>query len=345
MKRIVASIVFFMLLLFSPSTIYAANPVAHPILRHVTPWHMKAGFSINTVAAVDNAASLGINTAIIYGTPYTPADPVGAEMLAKGMHEVDGGIASELFYYECHRTHTVALPPSGQTNTYCATDVQPAINSESALLAAIDTHLQADAANPLILGYWVLDDWAIWDSGSAKLILPAIHAHIQNYTPFYPAICGFGVAIDKPGISDWIPGLALNYSNSGCDRVGIYSYISSYATYMDGSQFDFTLKAGLSAVLASLLQQGWNSQNTPLLGIGQAFAGTYATTSYEPGITVAQMQTEATAFCQAGANAIGWYGWSDSGFGNQTLTPMTSTIIQSGIKAGIGTCQGIWGGH
>jgi len=343
MRRILASFISLVGLLLSLSTAYATNPMAHPIVRHVTPWHMKAGFSINSVAAVDNAVALGVNTAIIYGTPYTPADPVGAEMRAKGMREVDGGFASELYYYECHRTHTVALPPTGQTNTYCATDAQPAINSESALLAAIDTKLQADAANPLILGYWVLDDWATWDSGSAKLVLQAVHSHIQSYTPSYPAICGVGFGIDKPGISDWVPGLALNYSNSGCDMVGIYSYISSYSTYMDGSQFDFTLKAGLSAVFASLQQQGWNVHNTPLLGIGQAFAGTYAITNYEPGITVAQMQTEATAFCQAGANSIGWYGWSDSGFGSQTLTPMTSTVIQSGIKAGIAACQSRWG--
>lgn len=327
------------------STAYSFSPVAHPILRHVTPWHMKAGFSINSVAAVDNAVALGINTAIIYGTPHTTADPVGAEMLAKGMREVDGGFASDLYYYECHRTHTVALPPAGQPNTYCATDEQPSLNTESALLAAIDAKLQADAANPLILGYWVLDDWAIWDSGSAKLVLQAIHSQIQIYTPSFPAICGIGVAIDKPGISDWVPGLALNYSNSGCDMVGIYSYISSYSTYMNGSQFDFTLKAGLSALFASLQQQGWNIHNTPLLGIGQGFAGTYATTNYEPGITIAQMQTEATAFCQAGANAIGWYGWSDSGFGSQTMTPMNSTVIQSGIQASISACQSIWGGR
>ena len=345
MKRIIISMFFFVLFLLDAATSYAANPVAHPILRHVTPWHMKVGFSINSVAAVDNAAALGINTAIIYGTPFTPADTVGAEMLAKGMHEVDGGFASELFYYECHRTHTVALPPSGQLNTYCTTDVQPAINSESALLAAIDSKLQADAANPLVLGYWVLDDWATWDEGSAKLVLQAIHAQIKSYTPSYPAICGIGVAVDTPGTTNWLPGIALNYSNGGCDMVGIYSYVNTYPSYTNGSQFDFTLKASLAAAFASLRQQGWNVQNTPLLGINQAFAGTYATTSYEPGITVAQMQTEATAFCQAGANAIGWYGWSDSGFGSQTLTPMTSTVIQSGIQVGVSACQGIWGGR
>ncbi|HCI79218.1 MAG TPA: hypothetical protein DHW02_05985, partial [Ktedonobacter sp.] len=245
MKRIAAIVLFFLLLLLNASTIYAATPVAHPVLRHVTPWHMQAGFSINSVAAVDNAAAQGINTAIVYGTPYTPADPIGAEMRLKGMHEVDAGIASELYYYECHRTHTVALPPAGQTNTYCATDVQPTLNSESALLTAIDSKLQTDAANPLVLGYWVLDDWATWDSGSAKLVLQAIHSQIQSYTPSYPAICGIGVAVNKPGTTNWFPGIALNYSNSGCDMVGIYSYVNSYPSYTDGSQFDFTLKASL----------------------------------------------------------------------------------------------------
>src|SRR5437763_1181844 len=119
---------------------------------------IRVGFSINSVARVDNAANLGINTAFNYNTPFTPSDPVGAEMQAKGMHEVDAGFASELFYYECHRTHTVAPPPAGTPNTFCTTDYNPSMNSETALLAASDAKLQADAANPLLVGYWITDD-------------------------------------------------------------------------------------------------------------------------------------------------------------------------------------------
>ena len=84
---------------------------------------------------MDNAASLGVNTTIIYGKPFTPSDLVGAELQAKGMHEIDASISSELYYYECHRTHTVAPPPSGTANTYCATDEVPSICASTCKVA------------------------------------------------------------------------------------------------------------------------------------------------------------------------------------------------------------------
>ncbi len=229
--------------------------------------HETLGFSVDSVARVDNAASLGVTTAVAYGTPFTPSDPVGAEMLAKGMHEVDAGLASQLFYYECHRTHTVALPPNGTPNVYCPIDEVPSVDSEAALLAAIDVKLQADAHNPLIIGYWVLDDWALWDSGSAKIVLQHIRTHIRHYTPFYPAICGIGVAVTQSTENLWEPHIALNYSNAGCDMIGVYSYVNSYATPTASAQFDFSMKPGLAAAFTSLQQQGWNIQNTPLIGI------------------------------------------------------------------------------
>lgn len=315
----------------------ASAPLTQVSLHHAT-----IGFAINSVARVNNAVKLGVNTAIEYGTAFTPSSAVGAAMLTKGMHEIDASLASNLFYYECHRTHTVAPPPNGGTNTYCATDVNPAINSEAALLATIDTILKADAANSLIVGYWVLDDWALWDSGSAKIVLQDIHTHIQMYTPAYPAICGFGAAVDLPNVIDWNPLIAQNYSNQGCDMVGVYSYVNSYPSYTSGSQFDFSMAAELSAVLSSLRQQGWNVNNTPLLGIDQAFAGPFGGTRYEPGITSTQMRTQAKAFCSAGASSIGWYGWYDSGFSSQTLQPTTSAVIQQGIRNSISACQSMW---
>src|SRR5260370_3685182 len=261
-----------------PFSLQYLQPVPHPPTRAVPLGRIRAGFYIDSVARVDGAAGLGINTAFIYGTPFTPSDPVGAEMQARGMHEVDGGFASDLFYYECHRTHTVAPPPAGTPNNYCATDKVPSMSSETALLAAIDAKLRADAANPLIVGYWVLDDWNLWDAGSARTVLQDIHAHILRYTPHKPAICGLGVAITRPGVSSWNSRIALNYSNAGCNMVGIYSYASTSSTFSNGSQLEFTMSAPLAAVFNSLQSLGGNSIATPLIGIGQAFAGSYART-------------------------------------------------------------------
>src|SRR5438270_12445559 len=76
--------------------------ISHPQFRlpagGVSLNRIRVGFSINTVARVDNAASLGINTALNYNTPFTPSDPVGADMHGNGMNVVDAGFSSELFY-------------------------------------------------------------------------------------------------------------------------------------------------------------------------------------------------------------------------------------------------------
>src|SRR5579864_6472907 len=105
--KISLKLIFVLSLLPLSASIHTNLP---PSYTQASLLHIKAGFSINSVALVDDAASLGINTAFSYGTPFTPSDQVGAEMQAKGMHEIDAGIASDLFYYECHRTHTAAPP-------------------------------------------------------------------------------------------------------------------------------------------------------------------------------------------------------------------------------------------
>src|SRR2546421_463444 len=121
----------------------------------------------------------------------------------------------------------------------------------------------------------------LWDAGSGKTILQDIRKEIRLYTPSYPAICGFGMAIVQPNVNAWDPRIAQNYSNAGCDMVGIYSYVSTYPTPSDGSQFDFTMQTMLAAAFKSLRQLGWDRSKRSLLGIGQAFAGPYET-GYKP---------------------------------------------------------------
>ena len=41
-----------------------------------------------------------------------------------------------LFYWECHRTHTVKPPPKNYRNWYCATDEDPKIDSDAVVLRA-----------------------------------------------------------------------------------------------------------------------------------------------------------------------------------------------------------------
>ena len=62
----------------------------------------------------------------------------------------------------------------------------------------------------------------------------------------------------------------------------------------------------------SLARRGWNISQTPLYGIGQAWAGSYDKRFYQPGLTREEMHEQAKAFCAFGATYIGWYAWDDS---------------------------------
>lgn len=304
--------------------------------------HLIVGFNATTPALVDSAASLGITTDVLYNGPPSPKSKLGKALARTGMTVIDGRISTELYFWECNRTHTVALPPAGQSNDYCKNDVYPYYDT-SVLLAAVVSTLEADAANPLTSGLWVLDDWPSWDGGSATTVLQQIHQEVQSLTPGLPAICGFGSTISAPGTSDWDPSTALNYSNGGCDMVAFYNYANAQSKPSTGTDLDWSMGLLLPAMESSLTALGWNVSSTPLLGIGQAWSGRFGG-GYQPGLSDSQILSEATAFCDAGATSIGWYGWTDSGFHTKTQTPANSLAIASGIQQGVAACESTWNG-
>jgi hypothetical protein len=102
------------------------------------------------------------------------------------------------------------------------------------------------------------------------------------------------------------------------------------------------MKALLPAMAHSLEKRGWNPHQTPLYGIGQAWAGSYDKRYYQPGLTRGEMLAQARAFCAFGATYIGWYAWDDSEDNSKTQTPNNSTAISNGIAAGIDACRKIW---
>jgi hypothetical protein len=79
------------------------------------------------------------------------------------------------------------------------------------------------------------------------------------------------------------------------------------------------------------------------MGIGQAWSGKYGARDYQPGLSAAQMQTQAAAFCAFGATAISWYAWDDSEDVAGTQTPNNSPVIAQGIADGLSACRGTWG--
>ncbi len=299
-----------------------------------------AGFSADTPARVEKAAAAGITTDILYGGPPRPSSALGQALSKAHMTVIDGRLSGELFYWECHRTHTLAHPPKGRRNDYCHTDEKPSVDSQAVVLKQIDVWVDADAHNPLVSGYWVLDDWPYWDGGSARGLLQSVHREIAAATPGYPAICGFGGTVLKPGQSGGFDrSTAENYSNAGCDMVGWYDYAPIGERHPSkGRGLDWSMKVLLATEGRDLAKFGWSESRAPLLGIGQAWSGRYAAKYYQPGLSAAEIVTQAKAFCSFGAQSIGWYAWDDSGYVRETQTPDNSQTIVHGIEQSVSAC-------
>lgn len=307
--------------------------------------HAIIGFSVDTPKRAETAARQGINTTILYDGSPAPGSSLEKALDARGISVIDADISGTLFYWECHRTHTVKPPPSSYGyNPYCRTDENPRIDSQSVVLRDVLKILKRDAKRPYVIGYWVLDDWAWWDPGSGRQLLQKVHSEIEHVTPSLPAICGFGAGVAKPGRVDWDPGTGANYSNGGCDIVGWYNY-SPFGRKRpsNGKSLDWTMNALLPAMRHTLEKQGWDMARTPLYGIGQAWGGAYGKKDYQPGLTRGEMSRQAKAFCDFGAAYIGWYAWDDSGYNSRTETPNNSPAVAAGIAAGIKACNAVWG--
>lgn len=306
--------------------------------------HAIIGFSVDTPKRAAKAASEGVTATILYNGSPAPRSPLERALRSHSIAVVDAEISDILFYWECHRTHTVAPPPQSYgKNTYCRADEDPKIDSDAVVLRYVDSILKRDAARPYVVAHWVLDDWAWWDPGSGRELLEKIHRLIVKDAPGHPAICGFGAGVARPGKVDWDPGTAANYSNGGCDIVGWYNYSPFGRRHPSlGKKLDWTMKALLPAMQRSLARRGWEIAQTPLYGIGQAWAGSYDKHFYQPGLTREEMREQAEAFCSFGAAYVGWYAWDDSADNPRTQTPNDSKTIAGGIAAGIAACRRVW---
>jgi hypothetical protein len=300
------------------------------------------GFNIDTPEQAANAAADGIQVAFEYGQPPSEQSILGQKLEALHMKVIDGYISSYLHYYECHRT-SVLHPSLLGPHQYCQEDTEPSLTDENALLTTIVTHLKEVKNNPLIVGYWVLDDWVQWDAGSARSILGKIHQLIQQYTPDRPAICGFGGSIGlyhRYGWEDWV---ADNFSPQGCDEVGLYIYTSSLpdtTPVISPDAYNWSMEGILPTMFASLQERGWNITKEPLIGIGQAFGGPIKNTDrYWVMPNADDIEIQSRSFCEHGATGLIFYAWDDSGYDSTTQTPMNNKDIENGIKRGIAACK------
>jgi hypothetical protein len=304
--------------------------------------HAIVGFTVDTPARAADAGSVGINATILYSESPTPSSGLAKALQDNGISVIDGSISSELQYWECHRTHTVAPPPGGR-NDYCHNDEKPRVDSEGVVVKYVALELERDAQRPYVRGLWVLDDWPYWDYGSARKLLQEIHALARAKVPHDPAICGFAATLARPGRVAWQHGLALNYSNDGCDMVGWYVYTPfGRRKPSNGADLDWSMQSLLRAMGRSLAKEGWTLAHAPLLGIGQAWSGRYGDGYYQPGLSRQQMVDQARGFCAYGASAIAWWAWDDGAYRPRTKTPEDSSVIDDGIGSGIDACRSIW---
>ena len=280
------------------------------------------GFSIESDAEIANAVATGVQITVIYGnTPGETNDTLGAALQAQHMKVLDTLPWVYLHYYECH------LDKSCPLTTY------PELTSPQAVLSDLSAHLAQVQHNSLVIGYWVLDDWA-YPAGSGKDLLVQMNRLIHQYTPGKPSLCGFGGEI--PPLPEttfqWRDSTAANFSPEGCDMVGLYIYGES----APAGSYDWSMKSILPAVFASLAQRGWSISREPLVGLPQVFGGTIYGEQW-PMLSARDVETASKTYCQHGATGLLYYNW-----GEQGQSPMTSKQVSQGIKNGIADCREIW---
>ncbi|MDQ0031462.1 hypothetical protein [Arthrobacter bambusae] len=312
----------------SDPTTNAATP-SRPLGRN-----LRGGWNLETPELVASAASAGVTVAFLYGAAPQPSSSLGTALSNRHMRVVSGEVSDLVSAYECTRTHTVAPKPSGAPpGDYCGPDPGYTLPN---LLTDVRALVQRDRNNPLVAGYWVLDDTPDWDFGSLRTVLSDIRALIPTE---YPAICGFSANLEPNGDDFWEPGLAENFTPEGCNMVAPYVYADSRTrTESAPSAIDWSMQQLLPKMEASLTQHGWDPSRQPLLGVGQAWAGQKAdkgAVTYPPG--TAQMVIQAKAYCAARAQGVAWYAWTISSLSN-VESPYNNDSLREGVRESVGVC-------
>jgi hypothetical protein len=205
---------------------------------------------------------------------------------------------------------------------------------QSTILAAVKARAQAAAANPAVVGFYVLDDY----TGNVLPLLEKIHQALSTYAPGKPVVCGFGGTLDfaAPGggyqrdyasLAQYERRELLNYSPRACDGVDLYIY--SLGKHAPSS--DYSMARLLPVMLGALRAREWNS--SLLIGAPQAWEGVPP--------SAAQVEQQTAAFCKAGAKAITAFTWDNFSDGEPELA--NSPQLRAGLSAGLRDCQSIWG--
>lgn len=226
---------------------------------------------------------------------------------------------------------------------------------EKSILSEVQKHLEATQNDPLIIGYWILDDYNY--AGSVAGVLEKIHALVAEANGAAvirrPTICGLGAALDyknKPSDSafhyshGYFRNAVNNFSPHACDMVALYNYGENKIP--DPDAIDWSMSALLPYQTVVLKKHGWDPARRPLIGITQTFSYPWKpgkTDFVEPRYQDIVTQTE--AYCKAGASAIFFYAWDDSVSDPNKHQVYNTPYMLRGIQDGISICsQRYWSG-
>ncbi len=311
-----------------PRVIFTSPPIS------LLTDHFTGGFGINQPSEAADAASDGLQVDFHYNLPPDPGSSLGQALTTNNMKVVDSELWTLLSSSQC----------------FSAEVPGPCLDT---LLARVKQHLLDVKDNPLVVGYWLLDDY----QGDFKTVLPYITRLVHTMTPNRPTICGFGGEFKPDGTYDWHDWIADNFTPQGCDMVAPYLYAAAQQTrtrcndltlppdVQGPDAFDWTMGKMLPAVLNSLKKRGWDITKEPLIGISYAWAGCRKdlhNTFYQVIPTAADMETQALSFCQAGAMGVIWYGWEDSAV---NVFPEKNSQMREGVQRGVKACRAYWKQH
>lgn len=217
------------------SPISSVSPTASPA---PSLHHFEGGFGIYTAADAASAAAAGVTTAFVYDSA-TPATAAALDTVH--MPRIEAMPWTLLLRYECFRLTRIE-------RSWAACQNRALIPTQDDLLADLTTYLRGVQHDPRVIGYWILDDWPLFDPGTASDALTAITRLVHQMTPGLPTICGFGAQFGPDGSVIFDAATVANYVPGACDMVALYIYSASVpypSPAISSDSFDWSMSSVL----------------------------------------------------------------------------------------------------
>ena len=263
-----------------------------------------------------------------------------------GISVVDGAISGVLFYWECHRTHTVKPPPSSYAyNPYCRTDENPRINSVKAVVLR-DVGKILDSRREAFVRYRLLGARRLGVVGSRERPRAAAESARIDRAKYAGSAGDLRFRRGRrasPGKVHWDPGTAANYSNGGCDIVGWYNYSPFGNRHRNnGKRLDWSMKALLPAMAHSLEKRAGRSPDAALrhrTSVGRFVREEILSARFDARRDA--RAGEGVLRVRRGATSAGTRG-TTAASNRERRRRTTRRPSRAGIADGIKACQAVW---